>query len=111
MSEVSYQLFSPENSHVNIFQRAVIVLKHLSRPQGTVHMGPIILTDVQQPASLLKINRHVISDTKTFLSASESPNRFLTHISVLISILQTQNTLPVVTNAWRRRKLWAIFTV
>lgn len=54
MDKVSYQLFSPENSHMNILQRAVIILKHLGRPQGAVYMGPFILPDVQQPAPLLK---------------------------------------------------------
>ena len=50
----TYQLFSPEHSHVNILQRAVIVLKHLGGPKGAVHMGPLVLTNVQQPAPLLK---------------------------------------------------------
>lgn len=54
MVKVSYQLFSPENSHVNILQRAVIILIHLGRPQGAVYMGPLILPDVQQPPPLLK---------------------------------------------------------
>lgn len=30
IDKVSYQLFSPEDSHVNILQRAVIIFKHLS---------------------------------------------------------------------------------
>lgn len=54
MEKVSYQLFSPENSHVNVLQRAVIILKHLGGPQSAVYVSPLILPDVQQPAPLLK---------------------------------------------------------
>lgn len=112
MEKVSYQLFSPENSHVDVLQRAVIVLKHLSRPQSAVYVSPLILPDVQQPAPLLKPTRRVTGHPKTFFTrVEESPSRFLTHIGVLVSILQTQNALPVVANPWRRGELWAVFSI
>lgn len=66
---MSYQLFSPENSHVNILQRPIVVLKHLSRPESTVHVGPLILTNVQQPAALLQ---HIRTIQMTFSSVKAS---------------------------------------
>lgn len=55
---------------------------------------------------------HVTIETKTFFCVLKTVQAdFLTHISVLVSILQTQNTLPVITNTWRRRELWAVFTI
>lgn len=56
MDNVSYQLFPPEDSRVNIFQWPLIVLKDLGWPQGTVNMGPLVLPNVQQSAPLLKQN-------------------------------------------------------
>lgn len=55
---------------------------------------------------------HVTGDPKTFFTCvKESPDRFLTHVGVLVSILQTQNALPVVADPWWRRELRAVFSI
>lgn len=39
---------------MDILQGAVIVLEDLGRPQGAVDVRPLVLADVQQPATLLE---------------------------------------------------------
>lgn len=50
----TYKFFPPQDRHVDVLQGAVVVLKHLCRPQRAVDMGPLVLADVQQPSLVLK---------------------------------------------------------
>lgn len=51
--EVSDHQATPGHSTVDVEQRAVVFLKHLGRPQAAVDVGPVVLAQVEQPASLL----------------------------------------------------------
>lgn len=39
---------------MDVLQGAVVVLKHLRRPQRAVDVGPLVLADVQQPSLVLR---------------------------------------------------------
>lgn len=51
---ITHHQAPPSNSTVDVQQGAVILFEHLCRPQTAVDVRPLILTEVQQPARLLK---------------------------------------------------------
>lgn len=50
-------------------------------------------------------------ERQKYLRVFEGLERFQTHVGILVTILLTQETLPVVSDAWRGRELWAIILI
>jgi len=118
---IVYQLFASADCHVHIFESTVNILENLCWPQCTVHMGPLILANIKQSPTVLE-NRWPRSQKsyKSKLKYSIIKNPYLymlmnsfwlviTHVCVLISIIQTKRTLSIVTNTRRRGNHRAVF--
>lgn len=119
---VLYQAFPSEDGHVDVLQGAVIVLENLSRPQGAVDVRPLVLADVQKPATLLETREgHVIPlmcSSSIHMNATSDQQyacvaqvEVLTHVCVFVSVLEAQNAQPVVAHTRGRRELWTIVSV
>lgn len=92
-----YHQASPCHSTVCMEKRAVFLLKYLSRPQTTVHVSPLILAQVQQPACFLwsKITRKH-ENPPPLNNQCCSHISSITYIRFQVSVFLAQRALPLI---------------